>query len=175
MAPTCLKELQERFFSLSCTSVINLFVMYDQPYLCHARSIFSRSCTISLLSVMYDQPSLVMYDQPSLCHVRSTFSRHVRSAFSRHVRSALSESEPEYLLSQYKFTSKFCWRCIVSYSAPPVAAELRPLPLPLICHVRSTFFLSCTNNLISVMYEQPYHVRSSLSLPLRSTWLTEGK
>ena len=156
--------------------MINLIsVMHDQSSLGHVQSAFSRSCTINLLSSCTINLLSVMYDQPSLCHVRSTFSRHVRSAFSRHVRSALSESEPEYLLSQYKFTSKFCWRCIVSYSAPPVGAELRPLSLPLICHVRSTFFLSCTNNLISVMYEQPYHVRSSLSLPLRSTWLTEGK
>lgn len=138
MAPTCLKELPERF-SLCHVRLTSLSCMISL-YLCYARSIFSLSCTISLLSSCTISP--------------------IR------IRTRI------FIVSvHYKFTNIFLLRCIVS--APPVAEELRPLPL--ICYVRSTFFLSCTNNRISVVYEQPYHVRSSFSLPLRSTWLTEGK
>ena len=194
MAPTYLKELQERFSlcHVRLTScMINLIsVMHDQSSLAgHVQSTFSLSCTINLLSsctinllssctikllsscmikllsvmydqpslvlydqpslVMYDQPSLVMYDQPALCHVRSTFSRSCTvNLLSSCTISPIRIRTRRFIVSVQVYKQLFL-RCIVS--AQPVAAELCHLPLPLVCHVRSTFFLSCTNNLI--MYD----------------------
>ena len=128
-----------------------------------------------------------MYDQPSLCQVRSTFSRHVRSTFSRHVRSTFSLSCTVNLLSSC--TISLLSSCTISLLSSCTISTIRIRTRIFIVSVQvykqivfavhsqcttsssrvvppsSSPYLSCTINLLSVMYEQPYlcHVRTTLS------------
>ena len=175
MAPTSLKELQERFSlcHVRLTScMINLIsVMHDQSSLGHVQSTFSLSCTINLLSVVYDQPSLVMYDQASLGHVRSTFSLsctinllsvmynqpslcHVRSTFSLSCTiNLLSVMYDQPSLVMYDQASLCHVRS--TFSRHVRSTFSRHVRSTFSRHVWSTCSLSCTINLLSVMYCQP--------------------
>ena len=158
-------------FSLSCT--VNLLSSCTMSLLSSCTINFLSSCTISLLSSC----TINLLSSCTISLLSSCRISTIRIRTRIFIVSVQVYKQIVFAVHSQCTTSSS--RVVPPSSSPYLSCTINLLSVmydqPSFCHVRSTFFLSCMNNLISVMYEQLYHVRLSFSLPLRLTWLTEGE